>query len=428
MRCLLILTGLLVLAPAAGASPPVDPAKQRLPGFSRADLTLLAPLLADGPVGLVEFADNALGELPAVNMAVNIDAPADTVVRLISEPQRYPDYLKTVGAVSIAGRHGSSTVYDWAFRVAIFRLTGRNVMHVYAPRKAADGTSYRTTVRSMGGDMGTGRSLFRVWSRPSGDSLLAISMRQDLREANYLTRKLMAASSSINRSANVSLCMSLLLGFKREAERLGGRADPGGAATGQGQHLHKPSVQTATLLPLLFRGDLVWLAPGGEARPQLAVLGLLAHSIAQIRGTLLDANSFGAALMPGSYAKVSKRQDNYTFFDWGVRLPLIGVSGSMRLHDEGDVVAADAMAGAFRGGRWRFSATPLSPNLSAVLSWARFDLRHASWLIDRLVNVDPYLEQGLAAASQVMLVRALRSRMRKQAQATAAAAQRPASR
>ena len=52
--------------------------------------------------------------------------------------------------------------------------------------------------------------------------------------------------------------------------------------------------------------------------------------------------------------------------------------------------------------------------------WARFDLRKSSWLLRSLLNADPYLGHGMTAASEVMLLRALRSRSRKKAQALAA--------
>lgn len=48
-----------------------------------------------------------------------------------------------------------------------------------------------------------------------------------------------------------------------------------------------------------------------------------------------------------------------------------------------------------------------------VVGWADFDLRKTNWLLRQVVDSDPYLGHGLTAASEVMLMRALRSRTRK---------------
>ena len=56
---------------------------------------------------------------------------------------------------------------------------------------------------------------------------------------------------------------------------------------------------------------------------------------------------------------------------------------------------------------------PVAADATLVTGWARFDFSHSTWLLQKLVNADAFLGQGVVGASQVMLVRAVRSRAMK---------------
>jgi hypothetical protein len=135
---------------------------------------------------------------------------------------------------------------------------------------------------------------------------------------------------------------------------------------------------------------------------------------------MLDTDAFGSALMPGSEAKVVEKRAGVTTFDWDIDLPLVGVSGRMRMREGDPVVAVDAVGGALEGGRWNFETAELTREITMISGWASFDLRNSSWFLRALTDADPYLGHGMSAASQVMLMRALRSRTNKKAEQLAA--------
>src|SRR5690348_10240336 len=91
---LFVLLFCAALLPAhLGAQAPAaqhDARTDRLQGFSRADLQRLEPALARGPVGLIEFADKKTDELPAINLAAIVHAPARDVAALLRNPRGYP--------------------------------------------------------------------------------------------------------------------------------------------------------------------------------------------------------------------------------------------------------------------------------------------------------------------------------------------------
>jgi hypothetical protein len=117
--------------------------------------------------------------------------------------------------------------------------------------------------------------------------------------------------------------------------------------------------------------------------------------------------------MPGSAAKIVSQKAGVTTFDWNIDVPLVGVSGRMRMNDESPRVAIDAVSGALSGGRWLFELAPVGDKATLVTGWARFDFSNSTWLLEKLLASDPYFGIGMTGASEVMLVRALRSRAAK---------------
>ncbi|MGD8858698.1 MAG: SRPBCC family protein [Myxococcales bacterium] len=397
-----------------------DAATDRLRGLGKKDLERIDPLLSRGPVALVEFADMEGDQLPAINVASLVNANADQVLSVLRDPARYPRFIRTLDAVEVVARHGASTVYDWRWQLGMMTLDGRNNMRIYPAPASRPSRGHRVTIDSQHGDLGRGRMSLRVLPRGPARSLLVVSMRLDLREANYIARQVAKAARSVNRAANMSLAYSMLLSFRREAERRAGHVH----AAGEAPPLGKPPVNHARILPLLVRGDLVVLDMRGDHLDQVAVYGLISRKRSLVREVMLDADAFGSSLMPGSAARIVEKRGPLTTFDWDIDLPLVGVSGRMQMRDEDPVVAIEATDGALQGGRWHFETAAVRKGVTMIAGWARFDLRNSNWLLRSLLGADPYLGHGMTAASEVMLVRALRSRTRKlqKARADAAAA------
>lgn len=395
---------------AAQAQAETKAQTERLDGLSKADLTLLAPELARGPVALVEFADMDRDQLPAVNIAVPIQASAEAVTRVLTDPASFPKFMPTLDRVEIVAKHDNSVVYDWAFNLAILRMRGRNQMTIYPGRGPENARSTRVTIDSLEGDLGQGRMLFRVQPSGQNDSMLVVSLRLDLREANYVARQVAKAGRSVNRSANIALAFSMALHTQLEAERIEKRSRPVREPNG----VHKPAVELARVAPLLHRGDLLLFETRAATLEQVSVLGVVTKGIDTVQHVMRDAKGFGSSLVPGSKAEVVAQKDAVTTFDWAIGLPLLGVSGQMRLQDEGQRLAIEATSGALTGGRWWFEATPVTPDATLVTGWARFDFQNSVWLLEKLVAADAYLGHGIAGASELMLLRAIRSRAYKQ--------------
>jgi hypothetical protein len=317
--------------------------------------------------------------------------------------------MRTLDEVEIVQRTPQTVVYDWRWQLGLFSLEGRNAMTALTPTPERAHAGYRFTVDSQSGDFGKGRMTLRVLPRGPSACLLVLSMRLDLRTANYVTRELAKAARSINRSANMALAYTLVLSTRRAAERAAGYVPKPAPAPA----LHKPELDLQVLAPLLLRGDVVLLDLAGDRLDQLAVVGFVYEPMAKVRKVMLDASAFGTALLPGSKAEVVHRDERGTTFDWEIDLPLVGVSGRMRMREDSAYVNVEAVAGALSGGNWRFETTALGKEATSIASWARFDIETTSWFVRNLAQSDPFLGHGMSAASQVMLLRALRSRTAK---------------
>ncbi|HEX4354851.1 MAG TPA: hypothetical protein VHZ95_18095, partial [Polyangiales bacterium] len=342
-----------------------DARQERLDGFSKDDLQRIGPELGHGVVALVEFADQNADRLPAIDIALPVQANAELLTKIASDPASYPRYMPALDSVKVVAKHDNSIVYDWAFDLAVLQMRGRNVMTSYPATRPDAGS--RITIDSEEGDLGRGRFLFRIY--PRGDSsLLVVSVRLDLREANFVARQVAKAARSVNRSANIALAFSMAMHLGSEAERQAGHVRAPSAA----HELKKPTVDIPRLAPLLNRGDLLLLEANGAQLDQVTVIGAIGQNASKVSSVMRDAKAFGSSLVPGSKAEVVSQVGPITTFDWNIALPLIGVSGRMKLTDRAPMMSIDATDGALVGGRWLFDVTPVAPEATLVTGWARF--------------------------------------------------------
>jgi hypothetical protein len=279
-------------------------------------------------------------------------------------------------------------------------------MTALAPPKDKPQLGHRISVKSERGQLGEGRLMWRVLPVSAQRSLVMLSMRVDMRDANFVMRQLDAAAKSVNRSVNIALCYVMLLGAKHEAERRSGKA----IALPQEVPFEPPKVNLAKLHDLLGRADLLLMELSAKGLGKLGIVARTDVPRERIAPIINEPEMFGKSLVPGSYTRVTKREGELKTFAWGIGLPLIGTSGVMTLRSDGDRVALDAIDGALKGGKWRFQTPVLPSGEAVVVGYSQFDISKASWLIEKITSLDPVMGHGLAAATQVMLVRALRKR------------------
>ena len=371
--------------------------------LSRADRDVLRPHLERGPALLAHFYD-AHSDISSIVLAGLVDAPADTVAEVIADPSAYPRFMPAMDDVDVTTREGRQTAYDWSWRLAVFRLSGQNVMTTY-PGNARRG--HRIDVRAIGDDLGTGRMVWRVHPEGQDRSMVVLAIRLDMRGANYVADRLSGGGRSVFRSINTILGTVMLLGTEREAERRAGQVEREHPAA----PLERPAYDMMALTRLIGQGDLVFLERNGAAIERVSVVARMGARRGQVRPVMTDPEEFGRSLVHGSRAQIVETTDDHVDFDWEIPLPLVGVSGQMRLHPSDAVVHVEGRSGALRSGDWYYDSHSYPWGDTAIVGWARFDLTETARLVKNLIEDEPDIGQGLAMATQVMVVRSLRNRI-----------------
>lgn len=325
----------------------VDATAARLGTLSPQERALITPYLAQGPVLLTEFR-NRQTELPAVIYAARIHAPAQTVAAVIGTPAEYPGFMRALTSVDVRSLNGAMMAFDWTWGVTLFTMSGQNVMTSY-PGDPERG--YRFDIRTLGGDFGIGRVMWRIYPEGAGKSVVVFSSRLDMRDANYITRQLSSEGNSVNRTINVAVAMVTLLEVKAEAERRAGTYVDGEYRT---KPLTRPNVDMNALYPLLARGDLVLMDLDGQTMQSVAVVGRTGASVGRVRRVMLDPEEFGKSLLHGTCAEVVERTDAGTRFEWKIPIPLLHVGGEMMLRPSPTVISVDGISGTLSRGQWRF--------------------------------------------------------------------------
>ncbi|MDH4281136.1 MAG: SRPBCC family protein [Myxococcales bacterium] len=382
----------------------VDASVARLGALNQKERALLAPYLARGPVVLTEF-QNRQTDLPAVIYAARINAPAKTVAEVIGKPSDYPRFMSALTSVDIRSVNGQMMAFDWTWGVTLFTLTGHNVMTTY-PGDSERG--YRFDIRTTGGDLGIGRVMWRIYPEGPNGSLIVFSSRLDMRDANYVTRQLAAEGNAMNRTINVAVAMVTLLEVRAEAER---RAGTYSAREFAAKPLERPTVDMGALRRLLGRGDLVLMDLEGETLQRVTVVGRSGSSVGRVRRVMLDPEEFGKSFLHGSCAEVVERTDHEVKFDWEIPIPLVHMGGQMVLRPSPTVIAIDGVSGTLSKGRWRFDTYPYPGGEAGVIAWATFDPADSPKLIRKLIAGNTHFSHGFVAATQLGVMRSLRTRV-----------------
>jgi hypothetical protein len=389
---------------AENRSAKVDATIARLGSLDPEERALLVPYLAQGPVVLTEF-QNRQTDLPAVIYAARIEAPAETVAAVIGNPKDYPRFMRALTEVEVKSVNGQMMAFDWTWGVTLFSLSGQNVMTTY-PGDSKQG--YRFDIRTLGGDLGIGRVMWRVYPEGPKRSLVVFSSRLDMRDANYLTRQLASEGNAVNRTINVAVAMVTLLEVKAESERRAGTFFTGKFPS---KPLRRPQVDMKALRGLLGRGDLVFLDLDGDTLQSVTVVGRSGASVERVRRVMLDPEEFGKSLLHGTCAEVVERSSAGTRFEWEIPIPLLHVGGEMMLRPSPSVIAVDGISGTLSKGKWRFDTHRYPGGEAGVIAWASFDPADSPKLIRKLIAGNTHFSHGFVAATQLAVMRSLRTRV-----------------
>jgi hypothetical protein len=371
--------------------------------------TLSTTLARLGAADLVLFDAQRSGGATRVLLLTRAQAPAARVRALLMEPAAYRRAVPSFRRADVVARRGGRELQiSWELEVPLWNLEGKLWL-----RPAAEGVDLELAE----GDMAPG--LFAVRVRDAdGGALLSIDARANVREANWLTRRLAARSPLSEPAMTAAAAWVLLRAMVLEAERgatVDPRRYPRAAPAPPALATLDPSALARTAEALLG-GSLVGAtvrtrSDGRLERVEVAVP--VASAPADVWRTLADPQRWRA--LPGwSEVKVlatGGRGGRTATWDVDSQLPFVDFSALWSVH-LGPALRAVAIGGDGRGAilGWDVWHRPGRGGAIAVFS-LHPRLEKAGYIPRKFIEAEPLLEQGLSLAlayvDAVSLVRAI---------------------
>lgn len=360
------------------------------------DRQRLQVFAGDGIAALVE---SGWSDLHSVHLTTRVRASASRVAALITDPKNVKNINPAVDDVQKHPQLNRSTAYDWWWRLGTFTWRGRNIITDYtaAPNRVFV-RPYRIEVKQVQGDLGTGRFIWRIDPVSSSECWVHLFARLDLRTGNYLAQGLSSASRSFNRSTTLAMAFFMMVSVRNISERAKRPSLAG-----------LPHFDHQLAYPLLERGDLAWVDISTSRIQNALVMGRMGVSRARVDRIMASSRDFGEAMLFSSLAQANASSSDGSLMRWSLNIPLLGSSGTMKLIPQKQAMLVSAVEGAMKGGQWRFESLVGPAGDGVVVGSATFDPGDGFWLTRQLVEHEPRWSPGLAVASQIMGLRAIRS-------------------
>ncbi len=371
-------------------------------GFSNEEIRAIAPLLKrHRTVGLSET--NADGSPSAMTLAIRINAPRETVFKVFDDPENFYYISRLFRENTVIQKHDNTVVYAWASRHKWLSVVGENTITVFPPRRI-DATINHSS-------LGAGK--FRMYLHKDGEkrTILTLSGILDVKSSEWLIRFLVGGNPSMRQAMNMAIGIVVIKGVKAMAERIVvGRPFEKHRTRGARKGPLKPLTKKAlaAISPLLERGTVVLTDSVSRGRLTQATV---------VKKIQASANKFLlAAATPEFYPKIIKaisdikihsRTNANTEFSWTLGFSVFSLTSRNRLSFTRDGVIIEALDGSLGGALWRWQIADQGQASCTVAYHGWVNLLKAGNMLSKSVKVEPYMEHGLVAGSNMVMLRAM---------------------
>jgi len=161
-------------------------------------------------------------------------------------------------------------------------------------------------------------------------------------------------------------------------------------------------------LPVDGTADIVLIDwPTVPGTPHVRAATVVRAAPAAIRSVLLDVANYRKIVPTLIRADVSQTPAGLPSVGWEVEVPLFNLTGTLVIHERPDGAEIDLVEGDFSPGKLIFKAAPRAAGGSTLYVDAQLDIRHAGWLIRRLVRLSPAGEPAALTAASYVTLRAV---------------------
>jgi hypothetical protein len=215
---------------------------------------------------------------------------------------------------------------------------------------------------------------------------------------------------------NVAIGIVVVKGVKAMAERL---------AAGKALDKHRtrgksggtPRIikvkELEALAPLLVRGQVVITDSyrGGRLRQATVIEAIDAPA----------KDIIGAISAPKNYPKMIKAIDEVTIndasdpknidFSWTFGFSVFGLESRNKMSEVEGGILVEAYEGDLAGAAWRWQIVPTSETRTVVAYHGYADIQRAGYILKKTFKREPYLEHGIIAGSNMVMIRAVRKKL-----------------
>ena len=377
-------------------------------GFSKAEVLSVEPLFKSYDlIGLAEV--DSRGKPTSMTLAVEINAPREVIFEIFKDPKNYY-YLSTLFKENrLLESHDNTLAYSWASRHKFFSFTGENVVSLFPPR--------RIDIKIAKSTIGNGNFHFNLYKRGKNKTLLVFHGHLNVTSSDWLIRFLVGNSPSMEQAFNLAIGVVVVKGTKSLAERMfRGKKTTKHRTRGkrEGGLVSLSGNDVKRIKPLLRRGTVILSSSvrGGKLKQVVTIEELDVPRIALLKA-IASPNLYPK--MVGSISKVvvHNKKAAQTEFSWNLGFSVFGLKSRNRLTISPKGVDIVGLDGDLKGAQWRWQLVPSANNKTIVAYHGWADVKGTAEVMAKTVKREPYLEHGIMAGSNMVMLRAIRRSVEK---------------
>jgi hypothetical protein len=376
---------------------------EKVGGFSKSEIESITPLFKRQD--LVALAESHPDGTPkAITLAVKINAPREAIFKIFEKPENFYYVSRLFKENKLIQKHGDTTAYSWASRHKFLSVTGTNQMTLFPPR--------RIDVSIVESSLGAGSFQLNLYPHGKGQTILVLTGVLDVESSEWLIRYLVGVNPSMRQAMNVAIGVVIAKGIKGMAENMAkGKAFQRRRTRGVRKGALRPlgPKEFEALAPLLTRGMVVLSdsLKGGRLR-QATVISKIDAPAPKFILAASTPSFYPKMIRAISDIEMHSQTDQATEFSWSIGFSIFGLKSRNRLSFAPDGVIIEGLDGTLEGSQWRWQIVNQGPSDCVIAYHGWVDMVKAGSILEQSVKVEPFLEHGLVAGANLVMLRAVR--------------------
>jgi hypothetical protein len=233
----------------------------------------------------------------------------------------------------------------------------------------------------------------------------------------------------MRQAMNVAIGLVCVKGVKALAERTaaGKTLDKHRTSGKSGGELRLSSPkELKALAPLIARGQVVLVDsnPRGKMR-QVTVIENVRAPFAKVLGAVSTPSNYSKFIRAITDVTVQSAAPKEIFFSWTLGFSVFSITSKNRMASVDQGVTIEGLEGDLAGATWRWQIIPTTPDNTVVAYHGFADVKKAAYILEKTVQREPYLEHGLMAGSNMVMLRAMKRAVESSAPAPATTPSKP---